>query len=187
MCATYLTLLPYNSSLANRHGQFLALCTFNGHFALGSITSSHVGSLAHVISWIRFNGFLEFQHSRPASEAEAASVRRLYLPAGFHPLDQNGLWSLHVAAELHKVSFGDCYRSEVLVEHGRLLRLWNWKGIYFQEEVGKQSEGCTMVHKRNRGQIAFLPQVTVDAAVGGTRRQFIPLWAAFFNLFGLKK
>lgn len=184
MCATHLTPLPYNSSLANHHGQFLALCTFNGHFALGSITSSHVGSLAHIISRIRFNGFLEFQHSRPASEAEAASVRRLYLPAGFHPLDPNGLWSLHVAAELHKVSFGDCYRSEVLVEHGRLLRLWNWKSIYFQEEVRKQSEGCTMVHKRNRGQIAFLLQVTVDAVVGGTRRQFIPLWAVFFTSLG---
>lgn len=91
MCATHLTPLPYNSSLANHHRQLLALCTFNGHFALGSITSSHVGSLAHVISRIRFNGFLEFQHSRPASEAEAASVRRLYLPAGFHPLDPNGL------------------------------------------------------------------------------------------------
>lgn len=105
---------------------------FNGHFALWSVTSSHVGSFTHIVSWIWFSRLLEFQHGCPTSEAEATPVRRLYLPPSFQPLDPNGLRSLHMAAELHKVTFAGCYWGKVLVKHRWLLRLWNRKGIFMR-------------------------------------------------------
>lgn len=50
------------------------------------------------------------------------------------------------------------------------------KAFIFKRRSENRVKGALWCTKEtNRGQIAFLPQVTVDAVVGGARRQFIPL------------